>query len=85
MLALPGSNALEGANNVKATIARIMQTAPPGLAYRIVYNPTDFIAESIKEVQRTLFEALVLVVIVVILFLQTWRRRSSPSSPSPSP
>ncbi|CAN5370728.1 multidrug efflux RND transporter permease subunit [soil metagenome] len=73
ILALPGSNALEGAANVKATVARIMQTAPPGLAYRIAYNPTDFIAESIKEVERTLFEALVLVVIVVILFLQTWR------------
>ena len=73
VLALPGANALQGADNVKATIARIMKTAPPGLAYRIAYNPTDFIGESIQEVIRTLFEALVLVVIVVIIFLQTWR------------
>ena len=73
VLALPGSNALEAAENVKATVKRVMQTAPPGLAYRIAYNPTDFIAESINEVIRTLFEALILVVIVVIVFLQTWR------------
>ena len=46
---------------------------PPGLDYRIVYNPTEFIAESINEVYKTMFEAMVLVVIVVIVFLQTWR------------
>src|SRR5213079_2555024 len=39
----------------------------------IVYNPTEFIAESVHEVQKTIFEAVILVVVVVILFLQTWR------------
>ena len=46
---------------------------PPGLAYQIVYNPTEFIAESIDEVYKTIFEATVLVVIVVLVFLQSWR------------
>ena len=73
VLQLPGSNALKASDTVKAEVARIMKDAPEGLAYRIIYNPTDFIGESIKEVERTLFEALFLVVIVVIVFLQTWR------------
>ena len=46
---------------------------PPGLDYQIVYNPTEFIAESVNEVYKTLFEAVALVVIVVIVFLQSWR------------
>jgi HAE1 family hydrophobic/amphiphilic exporter-1 len=71
--ALPGSNALAGAEAVKSALAEIMKTAPPGLAYNILYNPTEFIAESIHEVERTLFEALILVVIVVLVFLQSWR------------
>ena len=46
---------------------------PPGLDYRIVYNPTNFIADSVNEVYKTLFEAVALVVLVVIVFLQSWR------------
>src|SRR5690242_19502866 len=46
---------------------------PEGLTYRIVYNPTIFVRESITEVLHTLFEAIGLVVIVVLVFLQTWR------------
>jgi HAE1 family hydrophobic/amphiphilic exporter-1 len=46
---------------------------PPGLEYRIVYNPTEFIEESVKEVYKTLFEAVALVVLVVLVFLQSWR------------
>ncbi len=41
--------------------------------YDIVYNPTEFIAESVNEVTKTIWEAVLLVVIVVIVFLQTWR------------
>ena len=52
---------------------RRRRTFPSGLDYTIVYNPTEFIQQSINEVQRTLFEAIGLVVCVVILFLQTWR------------
>ena len=73
VLALPGANSLKADQNVRKAVADIMKSAPPGLKYQIRYDPTEFIAESISEVQRTLFEALVLVVIVVIVFLQTWR------------
>ena len=46
---------------------------PPGLKYTIVYNPTQFIQQSVDAVNRHIGEAIVLVVLVVILFLQTWR------------
>ena len=46
---------------------------PPGLKYDIVYNPTEFIQQSVEAVQSTIGEAIILVVLVVILFLQTWR------------
>ena len=70
---LPGSNALQTAAAVKAEIARAAQSFPRGLHYEIPFNPTDYIQSSIEEVQRTLFEALILVSLVVLLFLQTWR------------
>jgi HAE1 family hydrophobic/amphiphilic exporter-1 len=70
---LPGSNALATADRVMSTIASLSKAFPPGLRYDIVYNPTQFIAESVHEVYRTMGEAVVLVVVVVILFLQTWR------------
>jgi hydrophobe/amphiphile efflux-1 (HAE1) family protein len=69
----PGSNALATAAGVKAVMQEAKVSFPPGLDYRIVYNPTEFIQESVDEVMRTLFEAVGLVVVVVILFLQTWR------------
>ena len=69
----PGANALSTAEAVKAEMKKLSTSFPPGLAYRIVYNPTDYIQASITEVEKTLFEALVLVVIVVIVFLQSWR------------
>ena len=46
---------------------------PPGMKYTIVYNPTQFIQQSVEAVVQTIVEAIVLVVLVVILFLQTWR------------
>src|SRR5262249_12030514 len=69
----PGSNALETAARIKAAMADARKDFPPGLDYTIVYNPTEFIQQSIDEVQQTLIEAILLVVVVVILFLQTWR------------
>jgi HAE1 family hydrophobic/amphiphilic exporter-1 len=75
---LPGSNALATAQGIQATMKELSQSFPPGLRYDIVYNPTDFIAESVREVIRTIYEAVALVVIVVILFLQTWRASMVP-------
>ena len=69
----PGTNALDTANQIRATMERLKKDFPPGLDYKIVFNPTDFVKESINEVYKTLFEALILVVIVVIVFLQSWR------------
>jgi hydrophobe/amphiphile efflux-1 (HAE1) family protein len=69
----PGSNALATAAAVKAAMETAAKDFPPGLAYTIVYNPTEFIQESVDGVVHTLFEAVGLVVIVVIVFLQTWR------------
>lgn len=69
----PGSNALETANAVKAEMQRLSERFPKGLEYRIVYNPTEFIEESISELYLTIFEAVLLVIVVVLLFLQTWR------------
>jgi multidrug efflux pump len=69
----PGSNALQIAQNVRATMAEIKRSMPDGVDYDIVYDPTQFVQASIEAVVHTLLEAVALVVLVVILFLQTWR------------
>jgi hydrophobe/amphiphile efflux-1 (HAE1) family protein len=70
---LPGGNALRLAERVRTTMAELSQNFPEGIEYQIVYDPTVFVSESIREVVKTLFEAVLLVVIVVVVFLQTWR------------
>ncbi|MET3825436.1 HAE1 family hydrophobic/amphiphilic exporter-1 [Sphingomonas sp. PvP055] len=70
---LPGSNALSTADAVKAEVANVAKSFPPGLTYSIPYNPTEYIQASIEAVEHTLVEALVLVALVVLLFLQSWR------------
>ncbi len=69
----PGSNALETADNLIKTIDRLSKSFPPGMEYRIVYNPTEFIEQSIDKVYLTIIEAIFLVVLVIIIFLQSWR------------
>jgi multidrug efflux pump len=69
----PGTNALQASDDVHATMERLKQNFPPGVDFRIVYDPTVFVRESIRAVAHTLFEAILLVVIVVLVFLQTWR------------
>ncbi len=73
VLQQPGSNAIATANSIKSEMRRISSLFPKGLEYRIIYNPTEFIEISIKELYSTILEAVVLVVVVVLLFLQTWR------------
>jgi hydrophobe/amphiphile efflux-1 (HAE1) family protein len=70
---LPGSNALATAQDIRKTMADAAKRFPPGLQYKIVYDPTQFIQESVDAVMETIFEAIFLVVLVVVLFLQTWR------------
>ena len=69
----PGSNALELAKNVRATMAELSKSFPDGVKYSIIYDTTEFVQQSIQAVLETLLEAIALVVLVVILFLQTWR------------
>ena len=69
----PGSNALSTSTNIKKTMDELAKRFPPGLKYDIVYNPTEFIQQSVEAVESTIGEAIILVVLVVILFLQTWR------------
>src|SRR3954463_1539110 len=70
---LPGSNAREVARRVKERMAQLKRHFPPGIDYAIVYDTTPFINESIAEVFKTLFDAVVLVALVVLVFLQNWR------------
>jgi hydrophobe/amphiphile efflux-1 (HAE1) family protein len=70
---LPGSNALDVADRVKARMRELEKRFPRGLKYAIVYDTTPFIRESVAEVFHTLFESVILVGIVVLLFLQDWK------------
>ena len=69
----PGSNALSTAKAIIVTMDDLAKRFPPGLKYTIVYNPTQFIQDSVDAVEETIAIAIILVVLVVILFLQTWR------------
>ena len=70
---LPGANAIEVAESVKATMEEISRNFPEGITYSIPFDMTPYISESIHHVYRTLFEALILVILVVFLSLQSWR------------
>ena len=79
VLQTPGSNALEAARAVKARMAELSQSFPPGLSYAVPYDPTLFVEESTKEVASTLVQAILLVVFVLLLFLQNWRATIVPA------
>ncbi|NWN13347.1 hypothetical protein GY655_26735, partial [Escherichia coli] len=64
---------LAAANAVQDQLKAMSKNFPKGLEYRVIYNPTEFIAQSIDAVYHTLGEAILLVVLVVIVFLQKWR------------
>ncbi|HUD29153.1 MAG TPA: multidrug efflux RND transporter permease subunit [Novosphingobium sp.] len=73
VLQRPGSNALESAKAVRAEMDSLATKFPKGLEYSVIYNPTEFIGQSIDAVYHTLFEAVILVVLVILVFLQNWR------------
>jgi multidrug efflux pump len=80
----PGSsNAIDISNKVRAKMEELKKDFPQGVDYRIVYDPTMFVRESIAAVVQTLVEALVLVVLVVVLFLRTWRASIIPLAAVP--
>jgi hydrophobe/amphiphile efflux-1 (HAE1) family protein len=69
----PGGNAIASADQVRKTLQRLKASFPEGIDYKVTYDTTVFVNESIHEVIKTLFEAFVLVVIVVYLFLGNLR------------
>ncbi|HEU4623082.1 MAG TPA: efflux RND transporter permease subunit, partial [Burkholderiaceae bacterium] len=75
----PGANALAVGEAVKSEVARLAQRFPQGLTYTIAYDTTRFVEVSIREVVKTLAEAMVLVFLVVFLFLQNWRATLIPT------
>lgn len=70
---LPGANAVEVAGEVRKAMEDISKNFPEGLQYEIPFDITEYISQSIHEVYKTLFEALLLVILVVFLSLQSWR------------
>jgi multidrug efflux pump len=70
---LPGTNALDVADRVRARMGELSGRFPEGVAYTVGYDTTPFIRESIAEVFKTLFDAILLVAVVVLFFLQDWR------------
>ena len=75
----PGSNALATAEAVLATMDDLAGKFPPGVEHRVVYNPTEFVAQSIDEVFVTLAQAAGLVVLTVFVFLQSWQKSVIPA------
>ncbi|MBD1896428.1 efflux RND transporter permease subunit [Coleofasciculus sp. FACHB-129] len=76
---LPGSNALDVARAVKAEMAKLATRFPPGLQYRVAFDTTLYVEQSLREVVKTLFEAIALVVLVIFVFLQDWRTTLIPA------
>ncbi len=79
----PGANALEVAEKVTGTVESLAERFPDGIAYSVVYDTTRFVRVSIREVVKTLAEAMVLVFLVVFLFLQNWRATLIPFAAVP--
>jgi HAE1 family hydrophobic/amphiphilic exporter-1 len=75
----PDANALQLESSIRAELQRLSASFPPSLKYRIAFNPTTAVRESIREVLVTLLEAIVLVVLVIFLFLQDWRATLIPA------
>ncbi len=73
VLQLPGTNALETADEIIRTMEELKKSFPPGIGYKIIFNPTEYIRSSVVEVEKTLGIALLLVVAVIVVFLQSWR------------
>ena len=69
----PGANALEVKREVVARMTELAKSLPAGVHWSIAFDTTPYVTASIREVVKTLFEALLLVTLVVFVFLQSWR------------
>ena len=79
----PGANALDAGQAVKDKMAELSSRFPDGLTYKVAYDTTRFVQVSIREVVKTLAEAMLLVFLVVFLFLQNWRATLIPLAAVP--
>ena len=75
---LPGTNALETAEAVKAKMAELEKSFPPGLNFAITLDNTLFVNASINEAVLALVQAIVLVILIIFVFLQDWRTTMIP-------
>ena len=75
----PDANAMNVAAATKEAVEILARDFPEGIEYVIAFDTTDFIDESIREVVKTLFQAVVLVILVVFIFLQNWRATLIPA------
>ena len=75
----PGANAIATLKDVRAKIEAAEKRFPEDLAWKVTYDPTEFVTDTIHEVQKTLIEAFILVVIVVYLFLGSVRATLIPT------
>ncbi|ASQ46647.1 efflux RND transporter permease subunit [Legionella clemsonensis] len=80
---LPGANALEVAQEVRKTVAKMAKKFPPGMQYSIPFDTTIFVKASVDEVYKTLFEAGLLVLLVIVVFLQNFRATLVPATTVP--
>jgi HAE1 family hydrophobic/amphiphilic exporter-1 len=80
---LPGANALNVAERVKAEMDVLQKNFPEGIQAIIPFDTTTFVEESIYQVYKTLAEAGVLVLIVILVFLQDWRATLIPATTVP--
>jgi len=80
---LPGANALDVANGIRAKMEELSKTFPEGVEYSIPFDSTAFVTASIEEVYTTLFQAIGLVVLVIFIFLQDWRTTLVPCAAIP--
>ncbi len=83
VIALPTANALDVERGVIGELERLKENFPPGMQYRVAFNTTAVMSESISEVLKTLAEATILVVLVMFLFLQNWRATLIPTLTMP--
>jgi hydrophobe/amphiphile efflux-1 (HAE1) family protein len=76
---MPGSNALDLQNSIKAKMEELSKRFPKGISYAMHYDTTRFVSAAMHDVVVTLLEALALVVAVVFIFLQSWRTTIIPT------
>ncbi len=76
---LPGSNAIQSADGITKLMEQAKKSFPPDLDYKISLDTTLSVREGIKEILKTLYEAMILVIIVVFIFLQGWRATLIPA------